>query len=135
VHEQREKVSRLPHRVVGPGHEQVRLFFTRLFVGVVADTGRVGQQVVRRDLGRDRCVAKPEVLDHWCVEGEAADINLLKSGYGREELGDGGEIEPRVRTARDSPRRACQAIGRPECGGPVDVNAHRSEEALIEGAR
>ena len=102
--ELRQVVGRLDDRVVGSLEEEILVAFAGLLVGVVGNSGSVGQQVVRRDRRRDAGLLEPQVVDHRGVQRERAVLDELQRRHRREQLGDRRGVETGLDGGWDAPR-------------------------------
>src|SRR5665647_2557383 len=80
VHELRQEVDGLGHRVAGLVDPQRRVVLAGLLVGVVADPRGVGQQVADGDFDRDLRAGQVDQLVDGLVEPQAAGLYLLQHG-------------------------------------------------------
>src|SRR5665647_902835 len=110
VHELRQEVDGLGHRVAGLVDPQRCVVLAGLLVGVVGDPRGVGQQVADGDLDRDLRAGKVDQLVDGLVEAQAAGLAPLQHGDRRERLGDRGGVEAGVQLHAHRPAARRRAV-------------------------
>lgn len=129
-----QEVGGLGERVVRPLDEQRLVLHAVLLVGVVADAGGVGEQVVRRHLGSHTGVLEAQVADDRAAQGERACPDLLEHRDRREQLRDRRGVEPVLGATRHAPRPAGQPVAALEHHLSGLLDADHAGELVLAGA-
>ena len=91
--ELRQEVGCRRNRIVGFGLPQVFIAFAVLFIGIIANSRRVGQQMENRHCRGNACSLQAQEIDNRCVERQQFPVDQLQRRNRGKQLGDRCRVE------------------------------------------